>query len=59
MTMCYANNKKNIYPYTYCASFVCFIVEYPHLSLIYICFENIKPSKSVLGVKEKYLKSCK
>ena len=23
------------------------------------CFENVTPSKSVLGAKEKYLKSCK
>ena len=27
--------------------------------MIQNCFENVTPSKSILGAKEKYLKSCK
>ena len=52
-------SNKQIYPYVYCTSFVCSSVEKLHLSMIQNCFENIKPSKSLLGAKEKYLKSCK
>ena len=42
MAMCYSNNKQ-IYPYAYCASLVCFTVELLHLSMIQNCFDHIKP----------------
>ena len=58
MAMSFSNNKQ-IYPYAYFDSFVCFTVEKFQLPMIQICFENIKPSKRVLSGKERYLKSCK
>ena len=42
MAMCFSNNKQ-IYPYAYCASLVCFTVELLHLSMIQNCFDHIKP----------------
>ena len=50
----YYSNNKQIYSYTYCASFDELYCRMTLFNINLELFENIKPSKSVLGAMEKY-----